>query len=68
MSKDYGFAVVVFCIGLIAGFFFSSWLFMVLESSRLQDRVVCVKYSQTTGDCISEMAIKELISNASDGE
>lgn len=68
MSEVDGFAVVVFCIGLITGFFVSSWLFMALESSRLQDRVVCVEYSQTTGDCISEMTVKELISNANDGE
>lgn len=59
-----GFAKFMFCIGLIAGAFVSGWLFLVLESSRLQDRVVCVEYSQTTGDCVREMTIKELISNA----
>ena len=68
MSNGDGFARVMFCIGLIVGVFVSSLLFMVLESSRLQDRVVCVEYSQTTGDCISEMSIKELIINANDGE
>lgn len=57
-----GFERFLFFSGVALGFCVGIWVATIYEQT--QDRPVCVEYSQSTGDCVREMTVEELINNA----